>query len=676
MTLLSLLYAAGALYTLWQLARGWRGLLAERPTPEARNLAGLVAFLLLTPPAVYLHELGHALAVRLVGGQVREIGYFLYWGYTAYSGRLTPEQQWLVAAAGPLVSLLLGWGALGLGLSWRLRPALNQVLLLFGLIQLLQILLFYPLLTLANLGDLLGSDFAVLYSPRTPVLAAVAGVVHLDSLGMLFLGLRLPAVRRRYEQQIGSEPLAEVPPAPGEQTVYARVFTGAPVPEPDPEAPPPDQTAIISAACQLLSDASPAARQQADAAFSRDYFGVALRQTLEAVLAAGRGQRAATLYHQARALLRETEAVGSARYALALLGLFGVPRDRELFERFATVPVFTRVATGGLASIVGSLETAGEQLLPRLHGLARVELVELLAASSPSLPLARRLVREGLEPGYEEQLALAIAREARLAEILAEQPVDATLVDRAGVLLATLATTAVHGGPAGTLNDYAEAGLALTRYLAATADRWDLPQLVRLAAFAAFLREATRLSTAEREQLLAEVDRRLADPRWQGVVEAALATASTAEQRAAALAAARAIGRSPREEVYRWLPLVGDDELSTLFAALDPPGTGEEAARFAAAAVARVQPAGEATPPACELALNVALEALARAPAAALPLVRLALQGTVRNRSKALAVLASWPAEARALVQAEVRTLAEHDPAPSVRLRARDLLAS
>ena len=55
--LLSLLYIVAAAYTLWQLRSRWRPLIDAEYTPDDRNLAGRIGFLLLTPLGVLIHEL-------------------------------------------------------------------------------------------------------------------------------------------------------------------------------------------------------------------------------------------------------------------------------------------------------------------------------------------------------------------------------------------------------------------------------------------------------------------------------------------------------------------------------------------------------------------------------------------------------------------------------------------
>ena len=59
--LLSLLYIALALFTLWQIPGRWRSLADATYTADDHNLASRIGFLLLTPLGVLLHELAHSI---------------------------------------------------------------------------------------------------------------------------------------------------------------------------------------------------------------------------------------------------------------------------------------------------------------------------------------------------------------------------------------------------------------------------------------------------------------------------------------------------------------------------------------------------------------------------------------------------------------------------------------
>src|SRR3990172_2105476 len=73
---------------------------------------GLLALLGLTGFwfCIFVHELGHALAAKLVGVEVKSIDFWLLGGFTNL--RRQPENPWhklLIWAAGPLMTVLLGF---------------------------------------------------------------------------------------------------------------------------------------------------------------------------------------------------------------------------------------------------------------------------------------------------------------------------------------------------------------------------------------------------------------------------------------------------------------------------------------------------------------------------------------------------------------------------------------
>ncbi len=114
--LLALLYIGRAVQLAVQVARNWNVVRQEPLTGEKQRLAEQAAFFLGVPPAVFVHELAHAVAVLAFGGQVAEFGYRVFWGYVVPQGSFTALQNWIIALVGTLGSL--GFGAL----LWLVRP--------------------------------------------------------------------------------------------------------------------------------------------------------------------------------------------------------------------------------------------------------------------------------------------------------------------------------------------------------------------------------------------------------------------------------------------------------------------------------------------------------------------------------------------------------------------------
>jgi len=195
---LSLLYAAVALYTLWQLPGRWRALFDADYTADDRNLANRMGFLLLTPLGVLAHELAHYGAAYLFGAQRLSLSFRVYWGFVSYQqGRLGPLDDWLVAVAGPAASLLLG--LLALVAALRARQARRDVLLGLAHATLLLVLVFYPLMSAIERAG----DFVTIYGRAPNGLHWVAGAVH--ALGLAAYAYAVKFLGREARQEAHAE---------------------------------------------------------------------------------------------------------------------------------------------------------------------------------------------------------------------------------------------------------------------------------------------------------------------------------------------------------------------------------------------------------------------------------------------------------------------------------------
>lgn len=730
--LLSVLYLFGAGWTLWQLPKKWRGFFADYPDGETRRLANTSAFLLLTPPAVYLHELGHALAVQLLGARLIGISFFFYWGFTSYTGRLTPSDSWIIAAAGPAVTFVLGWLALGIGLSGPFRPAINLLVAQFGLIQLFQILVFYPLLTLANFGDLSGSDFSVLYSSATPSLQVLTGVIHIGSLVLLVAGYRLPFFRGRYRLvtaggttgDVDAYPSANAP-APG--SIYAALLKASESPEPasvpalpddrdetpSPVEPPP-APALLAAIEALVARPSAETRAEAERLFALDENGRRLNDVVAPMLE--KKLDFTVLYGEMRALTVRSDRRGAVKYGLAITGLFSRPANEQLFLTLARHPAFTRLAAAGLGNIRGSLVRAVLEVWPLSSGLGRVDLVELLlrefsgehkATLEEEAEAERLLLSEGLVEGYEGYTALRIARSVDLAGALGPDR-DPELAVFAGRLLAVLASATSTGQSNGTLDELPQSTrlleLFLERVRSLKKSATVLDSLSRIAGFLRFRggevpAPATPLPSPDLQPELSDIgvpsprrieieppaakrlfdvaEALILDPGWPPAIRADLQRARGGE-RLTALAASRVLGIETKEALFDWIAHDPGAHLPEWITALGEQLGPLDVDRFVHAVSLAVLPETAGAPASYprSLGLVAALEALTAFPGAGWPLVIAALASdTVMCRTQAILLLEEWKAAAYPEeVRAVLERVAGRDEQPSLRNRAAALL--
>jgi hypothetical protein len=201
--LLSAFYILLGVRVVYQLARNFRQTFDRNFTPQDRLLVDQAAFFVLLPIAVALHECGHAIAIHLFGGDVLGWGYFGFAGYVEFDpDQFTAAQRILIASAGTVVNLLLAGLAVGAVFLKRppFRAAINELLIQFVWISLLNALVLYPVLDFV--GGMNG-DWVQMYDGGVPQLSLVILIIHLSVLALLFWAWRSPAARARIAQLTG-----------------------------------------------------------------------------------------------------------------------------------------------------------------------------------------------------------------------------------------------------------------------------------------------------------------------------------------------------------------------------------------------------------------------------------------------------------------------------------------
>lgn len=218
--MLSAVYGLAALFTLVELVRRWRDLVARRLQRNDYALSMRVGFLLLTPFGVLAHEAAHYLVAQAFGARALSFNFRVYWGFVSYRATLAPEQDYLVALVGPATSVALG--LLALVVAMRVGHPWRLMLQTFATTTLMMALVLYPALSLA----MQFGDFLAIYSNRTPALSSltvgghiVAGTVSV----LLYRRLRRQDEREAQERQAAlaaalaaQSAAANEPPAPTE----------------------------------------------------------------------------------------------------------------------------------------------------------------------------------------------------------------------------------------------------------------------------------------------------------------------------------------------------------------------------------------------------------------------------------------------------------------------------
>ncbi len=187
--LLALIYLFRGLQILrliWQGRANWQGGVF---TQREKSLAEQASFFLAVPIGVFFHEFAHALAIWFFGGGVEEFGYRVFWGFVQPTADtiLTAPQEWFVALAGTLGSLVFG-ALIWLILSRSSLPAVRYFGLRAFRYQIFFSLIYYPLFTLLGFYG----DWRIIYDfSSTPILSALTMTVHLASLAIFWWAGRI-----------------------------------------------------------------------------------------------------------------------------------------------------------------------------------------------------------------------------------------------------------------------------------------------------------------------------------------------------------------------------------------------------------------------------------------------------------------------------------------------------
>ncbi|MGC4107687.1 MAG: site-2 protease family protein [Thermomicrobiales bacterium] len=204
--LISLFYAAVGIRIVVQIVQRRREIFDRSFTQYDRSMVDQAAFFILVPISVALHELGHAVTIWGLGGQVVDFGFYGFAGYVSfYPSEFTPSQRILIAAAGSIVNLILILIALAVVFLKKppLRAAYNELLLQFAFISGINAFIFYPILDVVSNFN---GDWRQMYDGGVPMLSIAIGIIHITILAGGFWLYRSPRMKARMAA------LTDVPP--------------------------------------------------------------------------------------------------------------------------------------------------------------------------------------------------------------------------------------------------------------------------------------------------------------------------------------------------------------------------------------------------------------------------------------------------------------------------------
>ncbi len=179
--ILGLIVAVAAIATIADTWRDRAALFDERFTADERQRILRLAMFVLLPLSVLAHEGGHALFVKIYGGEIVDFGFYMVYGFVAHVGIYTPLELAIIAFSGSAINIILGVGAFLIAwfVPFPRRPAISYVLFVFTALELFNALIFYPVFD--ALGGIAG-DWSTIYTRETPVFSSLIGLMHVSLL--------------------------------------------------------------------------------------------------------------------------------------------------------------------------------------------------------------------------------------------------------------------------------------------------------------------------------------------------------------------------------------------------------------------------------------------------------------------------------------------------------------
>jgi hypothetical protein len=179
------LYVVIAIATFVEVWRKGRSLWSGPVHPTEWKLLIRVAFFLVYPFVVLIHEAGHAAAAWATGQTIVAFEWMLFWGSVTHVGGASEIEHWWIAVLGTLASLVAAGGLILMAYRGRrLGLAIRAVAMWTGLFSLVFGLITYPLMSFAGVFG----DWVTIYRfGATPLASSLALVVHVVLVVLLLL---------------------------------------------------------------------------------------------------------------------------------------------------------------------------------------------------------------------------------------------------------------------------------------------------------------------------------------------------------------------------------------------------------------------------------------------------------------------------------------------------------
>lgn len=168
------------IYTAVLLKRNWASITDETLTALDRHYLKQASMLLVLPMVVFIHEVGHYVAIKLMGGNILEFHYGILWGYVIPSGSFNAVQNLIIYLSGNALQVLTGLIFLFIAVTAS-TPWVVAICTYSALWSIGETLIFYTLMSYFGLYG----DWLVIYSSPEREAVIAIGVCHFVTVAVL-----------------------------------------------------------------------------------------------------------------------------------------------------------------------------------------------------------------------------------------------------------------------------------------------------------------------------------------------------------------------------------------------------------------------------------------------------------------------------------------------------------
>ncbi len=178
------------IYTAVLLKRNWASIVDENLTSVDRHVLKQASMLLVLPAVVMIHELGHVVAILLMGGTIKDFHYGILWGSVTPDGSFNSAQFLTIFLSGNAIQVLTGLIFLQVAVM-ATTPWVVAICTYSALWSIGETLIFYTIMSVFGFYG----DWRIIYSNPEREAVIGIGICHATVVAVMLYCVYSPRLR-------------------------------------------------------------------------------------------------------------------------------------------------------------------------------------------------------------------------------------------------------------------------------------------------------------------------------------------------------------------------------------------------------------------------------------------------------------------------------------------------